>query len=401
MQFNYIARTKKGETQEGTIEASSQDAAINILQQHGLIIIKLEEIKKLSIFLRKIEFFERVKPKDIVIFSRQISTMFESKVPPVTALRTIINQTSNTTLRDALFEIAQDVEAGTSLSQAMSRYPKIFSPFYVNMIRSGEVSGKLQEVFSYLADYIEREYDLASKAKSALIYPIFVIATFIIISVLMLIFVIPQLTAILKESGQKLPLMTQILIGVSDFTRSFWWLLILILLFIIGLGYYYKKTERGQRKLDEIELRLPIFGEIFRKIYLARFSESLHTLIVGGLPIIQALTVVGDIVGNSVYKGIINETIDEVKKGGAISSVFKKYEEIPPMVSQMISIGEETGKLDTILKNISNFYTKEVNYAMGNLVNLIEPIIIIVLAVAVGILVASILMPIYNLARGM
>lgn len=401
MKFQYIARTKSGEIQKGTIEASSKEAAIGILKQHDLIITKLTEAEKVSLLFKRIKLFEKVKPKDIVIFSRQISALFESKVPVVNALRTLVEQTTNPAFKDVIFQISQDVEGGDSLSQAMSRYPNIFSSFYINMVKSGEVSGKLQEIFSYLADYTERGYDLRSKARSAFIYPIFVVATFLIVGILMLVFVIPQLTAILVESGQELPLMTRILISSSNFVISFWWLLLLILIGIIALFIYYKKTKQGQRKLDEIKLRLPIFGGIFQKIYLARFSESLSTLIVGGLPIIQALSVVADIVGNSVYKGIVEETIEAVKKGDTISSVLKKYEEIPPMVYQMVSIGEETGKLDTILKKIANFYTKEVNYSMDNLVNLIEPIIILFLAIAVGFLVASILMPIYNLARGM
>lgn len=387
--------------QSGVVEAASQEAAIIILQRHGLVIVSLESKQRESFFSREIAFLGGVKNKDIVIFSRQLAILFEAQVPIVESFQALIKQTEKQVFKKILSEILNDVEGGTSLSKALSAHKKIFSNFYISMIVSGEASGKLQDIFTYLADYTEQEYYLVSKIKSAMMYPIFIVVAFILAAISMMIFVIPQLSAILEETNQELPLITRVIIGSSHFVQDWIFVLLLIPAAVAVFLWRYLKTPEGQEIKDKVILKIPIIGDLLRKVYLSRFSENLSTLIKGGLPIIQALQVTGDVVGNTVYKKIIGTAIGEIKGGGNISDVLGRYPAaFPQFVTQMSATGEKTGKLAQVLENISRFYQKEVENMTDNLTQLIEPILIVVLGIGVGILVASILMPIYNIASG-
>lgn len=400
--FDYGARTKEGVFQAGTVEAAGYDTAINVLQRHGLIITSLRSQEETSFFKRDIALFQNVKNKDLVIFSRQISTLFEAQVPVVEAFTALIKQTEKAVFRKVLDDILNNVESGMSLSKAFGRHPKVFSNFYINMIKSGEASGKLQVVFNFLAEHTEREYYLAAKIKGAMAYPAFIVAAFIIVAILMMIVVVPQLTAILEETGQELPWVTKLLIASSRFIRQ--WIVFLaptFIVLVVALWRYVKTPEGGEIK-DKILLKLPIIGELLKKVYLARFAENLSTLIKGGLPIIQSLQVTGDVVGNSVYKYIIKNTINEIKGGGNISDVLSNYpESFPRFVSQMVATGERTGKLAQILESVSKFYQREVQNMTDNLTQLIEPVLLVILGAGVGLLLVSILMPIYNIAGSM
>ena len=399
MNFNYKARTSDGVLQSGTVEAISRDAAVSILQRHGLIIVSLESKQQESFFSREITFLGGVKNKDIVIFSRQLAILFEAQVPIVESFHALIKQTEKAFFKKILSEILNDIEGGSSLSKALSAHKKVFSDFYISMIVSGEASGKLQSVFSYLADHTEQEYYLTSKIKSAMMYPIFIIAAFILAAISMMIFVVPQLSAVLEETNQELPFLTKVLIGSSHFIKD--WILVLLLIpAAIGVFLWrYLKTPEGKEMKDKLILKIPIIGGLLRKVYLSRFSENLSTLIKGGLPIIQALQVTGDVVGNTVYKKIVNTAIEEIKGGGNVSDVLSRYPAaFPQFVTQMSATGEKTGKLAQVLENVSRFYQKEVENMTNNLTQLIEPILIVALGIGVGILVAAILMPIYNIA---
>ncbi len=287
------------------------------------------------------------------------------------------------------------------LSKALEKYPRIFSPFFINIIKSGEVSGTLEDVLNYLADYLEKQYYLSSRIKGAMIYPVFILGGFIIIAILMLVMVIPHLADILKEAGQTLPWTTKLIISTSDGLRSFGWLLGLILIaFIGGVVYYVKNYSIGRKIWDTIKLKMPIAGPIFQQFYLSHMSDTLGTLISGGVPILQSLQVAAEVMDNVVLKGIILEAKEEVRVGNTMSSVFEKHEEIPLMVTNMLAVGEQTGSIDMVLKKISSFYTKEVDSTVNSLSQLIEPILIIVLGVGVGILVASVFMPIYSIVGG-
>lgn len=402
MKFNYQARTQEGVVQTGTVEAPSKDVAVETLHRHGLVILEIVEEKPgfgLSLG-GEIAFLSRVKSQDLVIFSRQLAVLFDAQVPLVQALRTLADQ-SPPALKKIVVVVAADVDAGTAFSQALEKFPKVFSYFYVSVVRAGEASGRLQEVLNYLADHEERSYDLNKKVKGALTYPIFIVASLIAVGAVMMIFVVPQLTKVLEESGQELPVMTRLVIAVSDFLRGYWWLGLLIAAGLVAGSSYGLKTQVGRDYWDKIKIKLPIFGNIFKKIYLARFSENLGTLVKGGIPIIQALTITADVVGNAVYKDVIVRAREEVRRGSTINSVFSTDKNIPPMVAQMIMIGEQTGKLDLLLAKIAAFFQKEVDGIMENLTSLIQPILILVLGGAAGVLVAAILMPIYNLSSGL
>ena len=404
--FQYTARTKEGKLESDIAEAPSLEAAISMLQNQQLVIIEIKPFIEaaylnLNILTKQINnLLNRIKSEDIVLFSKQLSILIQAKVPLVQSLRVLTKQTRNPNFAGIINAVANDVDAGMIFSRALSKYPKVFSNFFIQMTRSGEISGRLEETLTYLSDYINKQYLLNSKVKGAMIYPAFILGAFVIVGVVMLIFVIPNITSILVESGQKLPFVTRILIGTSDFTKKWGWIVFIIL----GAMIYFtrasiKKSPEWRYAYDGLKLRFPIFGELLKKIYLARFSETLSTLSSAGIAISQSLEITADVVGNSVYKRIILEADEAVRKGSNISVVFARYPEILPMVTQMISIGEQTGKLDSILKQISAFFTEEVNRAFDNIVNLIEPILIVVLGVGVGILVAAILLPIYNLVN--
>lgn len=399
MEFNYKARTKDGELQNGVIEAVDEGNALESLRNRNLIVVYLSPVSREFVLFRRIPFFEKVPKREIVIFSRQLSTLFESKVPLISAMRTLVKQTSNQSFKEALLVIAQDVDDGMPLSKALAKHAGIFNNFYISMVKTGEVSGKLGEIFSYLADHLEKDYYFESKARSSLIYPAFVFVTFIVIMILMLVFVVPNLTIVLIESGVTLPIATQIIIFLSDAFRGYWWIFLIALIGILGFFSYYRQTKEGRAYFDWLKLKMPILGTLFTKIYLSRFAESLSTLIIGGLPLTQALEVTSDVIGHEIFKDIIFSTVAEVQKGATISSVLKQRSEVPLFVSEMIAVGEESGRLDAVLKNIANFYQKEVDNTLENMTSIIEPVLIVFLGIAVAVLIVAIILPIYNIAQ--
>jgi len=397
MKFNYQARTQEGRVQTGVIEASSKEAAITLLQKYGLYVTFLE-LTKIPFYAKKVEIFQRISRKDVVVFSRQLAIMFKSDVPVIEALQTISDQTKNQNFKEKILKIAEKVEGGTPLSVSLSSYPKIFSPFYTNIIKSGEASGKLSEVFGYLADHLEREYNFYSKAISATIYPAFVFFVFLIILILMVVFVIPQLSQVLGETGRELPNLTKMVITISNFLRRFWWVFILFFLAVGTFLFKFLRTKEGKQAVDKLILKLPLAGEFFKKIYLSRLAENLSTLISSGLPIVRALEITGEIVGNETYKTIILKTLDGVKRGEPISLIFLRYSDFfPPLFIQMTVVGERTGQLDSSLMNIVNFYQNDVERTLDSFIGLLEPILIIGLGGIVAALVISILLPIYRI----
>lgn len=399
--YNYQARTQAGELRVGSVEAPSREAAINLLLKHNLIVVSIEPTAAVPIFARRLKFLERVKAKDIVIFSRQLASLMEARVPLLESLKALIKQTSNRALKEKILQITEDVEGGANLSKAFAKHPKVFSPFYINMVKTGEVSGNLEKSLTYLADYLEKEFHLIGQIKGAFIYPAFILIVFIAAGIMVMTMVIPQLTSVLEEVGQELPLSTKILIAVSNFLRGYWWLLIAVIAGVVVLFFRFKKSKKGLRFIDKSLLKLPVFGKLLKLTCLARFADNLSTLIKGGVPITRALKITADVVGNTVYKELLYEVANKVKGGAGIASVLEKSRAIPPMVSQMVSVGERTGQLDNILKTIAKFYSQEVERIVANLSRLIEPFLILILGGAVAILVASVLLPIYNLAGGM
>ncbi len=398
MKFNYQARTQEGELRVGAIEAATVDIAVASLQRRGLVVVALNpEHEKTFQFGANFSLFERVKQKDIVILSRQMATLFEARVPVVESLKVIISEMENPLMRQEIAGLLDDIQGGAAISQSMARHPRVFNLFYVNMVRSGEESGKLDETFSYLADYIERTYELTTKARNALIYPAFVLFAFVAVIVLMMVVIIPQLTPILLEVGGELPIYTRIVIGVSEFFQNFWILMVVVFGFLGMFLWRYYQTAAGRRAVHRFQIAIPLIGALYQKLYMARLADNLQTLLSGGIPIVRALEITADVVGNEVYKSAILESIEAIKGGSSISSALAQHGEVPILMSQMIRIGEETGRLDHILKSLSRFYKREVDSLVDNLVDLIEPVLILALGGGVGLLVAAILMPIYNI----
>lgn len=401
MQFNYVARDKQGEVHTGTIKAPTQEEAVAVLQANDLIVISCQSIEGIPVWIRQVKFLQKVKNKDLVNFSRQLSILFSAKVSLVVALRALAKQQKSEYFQNIINDISNDVEAGTIFSKALAKYPKIFSSFFINLIKSGEVSGNLENSLNYLADHLEKQYYLQTRLRNALMYPGFIFLGFIVVAILMLVLVIPNLVSILEQSGQELPFTTMLIIWLSDLLRNWGWLILVFLIFAGFLVWRYAHSPKGKRFFDQLKLKLPIFGEVFRKIYISRFSDNLSILIRGGLPILQALQISADVIGNVIFTELVLAAKEEVRIGNPMSSAFEKTKEIPPMVTQMIFTGERTGQLELVLQKVSAFYGREVDNVISTLSTLIEPILIVFLGIGVAVLLGAILMPIYNIASGM
>jgi type IV pilus assembly protein PilC len=401
MLYTYSAITQTGEKTQGTVEAVSTDAAIGLLQKRGLIISKIDAPKKEGgDILANLPFFNRVSNKDVVILSRQMATLFQAQVSALRIFRLIGEQVDNKTLQKCLFDIADDLQGGSSISNALSRHPNVFSNFYVNMVKAGEESGKLDETFNYLADYLDRTYATVSKTKSALVYPAFVILTFFGVMILMFTVIIPKISVMLTQSGQEIPIYTKVILWISGLLIDHGILIAAIILVIGFFVWRYGRTEEGALYFDDLKLKTPYVGNLYRKLYLARIADNLNTMITSGIPILRALEITSSVVDNRIYKNILDNAIVGVKGGASLSTVLSQYPEIPGIMTQMTRVGEETGELGSILKTLAKFYEREVEEAVNTLVSLIEPVMIVVLGIGVGILMASILMPIYNIAGG-
>ncbi len=398
MKFNFQAKNSEGEVREGRIEASNRDEAIMVLQEKGLIPLSLNKEDESADFLHDIEkFWNNVDQQELTIFYRQFATLVEAKVSITVALRAIEEQTENKLLGSVLIEMIGDVEDGMAFSESMTKHPEVFSPLAISMVRAGEISGNLQKSISFIADNTEKAYQLNSKVKSALMYPGFVLSAAVVIGFIVFTVILPKLTRIFDDMNVEIPWYTKLIMNTGNFMQSFWWLVLVLIAGVVASVLYYIKTDSGKEEFDQIKLKLPIIKKMLKYVYISRFSENLSVLLTGGIPIVKALIIVGDIVGNSVYKKIILRAAEEVKTGGVMSSVFSRYEEFPPILGKMIKVGEETGKISDVLNNIAAFYDQEIDRMTKNMTALIEPILIVALGIGVAILVFAILMPIYSI----
>jgi len=398
MLFKYKAIDQDGHEREGTVEAAAQESAVSALQQRNLIISILEPAEKQSVSGIKLTFFSRISNKDVVILSRQIATLFEAQVSALRVFRLLAAEVDSQRLATVLSTVADDIQGGSPISKALARHPKVFSLYYVNMVRAGEESGKLSMTFTYLADYLDRTYDITSKSQNALIYPLFVIGVFVIVMGLMLTLVIPNISAVLLDSGQDIPIYTKVIIGVSNFFVKFG---LIVIIGFIGVGAYlwqFWKTEKGKVVMDSLKISLPYIGDLYQKLYLARICDSFSTMLLSGVSILEALEISASVVGNAAYSGVLASVEQDVKGGSSISDAFARHPEIPNIMVAMTRVGEETGELGKILTTLTKFYAREVTNAVDTLVSLIEPIMIVMLGLGVGILMAAVLLPIYNLA---
>lgn len=402
MKYIYKARSKDGELQVGNIEASSRDAALNILLSHGLFVLSLEESKEGdNIFGRLSGFFERVKSTDLMIFTRQFSTLLGAQVPLSDSLKSLYEQVSNPTLKEVITELSVDVESGLSLSQALSRHPKVFSGFYINLVKSAEITGKLSEVFDFLADYLEKQSILKAKIRNALFYPIFVITLFFVVVVIIVTMVLPQIAPVFEESGADLPFFTTLMISAGVAFNEWWWAIFIALAICAFLVIDYSQSEEGKMVFNDLVLKIPVLKTIFRNLYVSRFAESTRILIKGGLTIPQAIEVSSRTVGNRVYRDALQEAAESVRKGNLLSQSLRRSPYFPPLVAQLITVGESTGQVEKLLEKINNFYQRQVEDTINNLVELIQPALLVFLGVFVAGLFASILIPLYNLTQSL
>lgn len=387
--------------QVGYVEGANREAAANILGGHDLFILSLDAQKQSQFAIGFLNFINRVKRKDLMVFTRQFATMMEAKISLGDSLKTLYAQTNNQILKEAIFEISSDIDAGLSLSQSLERHNNIFSEFYINLVRSAEVTGRVEEAMSFLADYLEKEMGLSSKIRNAMIYPMFILGLFAVVIVILLVFVFPQLEPIFKDAGVKLPFITQVLLGSGNFILEWWWAIVAILgLFGFLLTDYFRSQE-GKVVRDQILVNMPVIGNLFKQIYIARFAEATNILIRGGIPVAQAIEISGHTIDSLLYRDALHNAAEGIRRGELLSQVLAANSHyFPILVSQMVAVGEHTGKLDEMLGRIASFYTKEVDSVITNLVELIQPVIMVVIGVMVGLLFASILLPIYNLAQG-
>ena len=397
MLFKYKAVDEKGVSKEGEIDAANRDMAISGLQRRGLIIVSIkEEGDRKDIFHRSL--FEKVSQKDVVILSRQISTLFAAQVSALKSFTMLASNADNKLLSRKLTQVCDDLQAGVSISGALAKHPDIFSDFYINMVKAGEETGKLDQTFAYLADYLDRQYALTSKTKNALIYPAFVVVTFFVVMILMFVVVIPKLSAIILDSGGEVPFFTKVVIGISNLFVNYGFIMI-ILVILLGIWLWrLSSSEKGKAYLDSARLSIPAVGTLYRKLYLSRIADNMDTMLTSGIPIIRSIDITAEVVGSRVYKNILKDAATGVKSGLSLSAALEKHSEIPGILTQMVKVGEETGSLGPILKTLADFYKREVDDAVDTLVGLIEPVMIVVLGLGVGILLVSVLMPIYNMA---
>ncbi len=398
MLFSYKALDQDGHEREGTVEALSMDSAVATLQRRSLIVSLIQPAEKKSLLELDISIFNKVSNKEVVIMSRQIATLFQAQVSALRIFRLLAAEIDNKALATILTEVADDLQGGSPISKALARHPKVFSSFYVNMVRAGEESGKLSDTFGYLADYLDRSYEVVTKAQNALIYPAFVIGVFFIVMALMLTLVIPQISKILIESGEPIPPYTQVVIFLSNILVHYGFLFVIAIIAIAFFVVRATQTPDGKLVLDSVRLKIPYVGDLFQKLYLSRIADNFSTMLVSGVSVPEAVEITASIVGSATYERILAQTGEDVKAGAPISDSLARHPEIPGIMTAMIKVGEETGELGTILATLAKFYQREVSNAVDTLIDLIEPLMIVMLGLGVGTLLASVLIPIYNLA---
>ena len=396
--YEYQVRDRAGNLVSGQLVGDSEGLVMTKLREMGMTPIEVKKAKaglKMEINLRP----GHVKLKDLAVFSRQFATMVNSGLPILRALAILGDQTENKELQKVLVQVRLDVEQGQSLSGAMDRHRKAFSDLYVAMVKAGETGGVLDNVLLRLADNIEKEVELRRKVKSAMTYPVVVVMLVGLIMSAMLLFVVPQFKSIYAQLGGTLPLPTQILLTASNAVRSYWYV---FALFLFGMSFAfrrYKRTDRGRAQMDAVKLKIPVFGGLFHKTALARFSSTLGMLLRSGVPILQALDIVADTVNNKVISSAVGDVQGAVREGESMAKPLSRHSVFPPMVVQMLAVGEETGAVDTMLDKVAEFYNAEVTASVDALTSLIEPLMIAIVGGAVGAAVIALYMPMFNIVK--
>jgi len=396
--YQYKVRDRSGNLVTGTLVADNERLVLERLREMGYTPLEVGKEKKGLNFEINLK-AQKVKLKEVAVFSRQFATMVNSGLPILRALTILSEQTTNKELAKTLLGVRMDVEQGASLSAAMAKYPKVFNDLYIAMVKSGETGGMLDDVLLRLAAVLEREVHLRQKIKSAMTYPIAVVALVVLIMSAMLLFVVPQFKSIYSQLGGTLPLPTRVLLMMSDAVKKYWYLVILGAVGVSFAFRRYKATANGRAAIDAIKLKVPIFGSLFHKTALSRFASTAGMLLRSGVPILQALDIVSDTVNNQVMAKAIRDVQDAVREGESIAKPLAKHPVFPPMVVQMLAVGEETGQVDTMLDKVATFYDNEVEASVDALTSLIEPLLIAIIGGAVGAAVIALYMPMFNIIK--
>jgi type IV pilus assembly protein PilC len=394
--YNYRVRDRQGKVVTGTLDGDSEQLILARLREMGYTPVQVAQKREgmsREITLRP----GHVKRKELAVFTRQFATMVNSGLPILRALAILADQTESKALAKVVTEVRTEIEQGSSLSAAMAKHPKAFNELYVAMVRSGETGGVLDAVLLRLADAIERDVALRQRIRSAMTYPVVVVIFVTLIMMAMLLFIVPQFKNIYAQLGGTLPIPTRILLGVSDAVRHYW--------YMVGLGIAgsvfafrrYKKTERGRMRIDALKIKVPIFGPLFHKVALSRFASTLSVLLRSGVPILQSLDIVSETVNNRVISKAISDVQASVKEGESIARPLARHAVFPPMVVQMLAVGEETGGVDVMLEKVAQFYDNEVTAAVDALTSIIEPVLIAIVGACVGMAVIALYLPMFNL----
>ena len=393
--FLYKAKSKEGNVIKGKVEGSNKTLAIRTLSQMDLIVYEVEPVN--DILNKDISIGKPLKQKDFVVFLRQFATLIEAGILLVNAIDLLAQQTESVALKEALVGISEDVKEGKLLSESMDLYPALFPKLLVQMIKSGEVGGNLQEVLDRMATYYEKQYNLKQKISSALTYPIVVSIFAIVVTIFLLVGIVPIFGDMYASMGEELPFITQMVLGLSAAIQKFWWIFAFIIMGLFYVLQQMRKKDSGVYFLDNLSLKLPVVGSFIQKAVLARMTQTLSSLLNSSVPILQAIDVTSDVVGNKVVEDVLQDARKSLERGESLAKPMEESWVFPPLIIQMIHIGEESGALDEMLLKVANIYEQEVNEASDKLQSLIEPILIIFLAVIVGFIVLSIVVPMFGL----
>lgn len=393
--FNYLAKNQHAETIKGKVEAQNLSQAAAVLRSRNLLVIKLDAESN-TLFAQFSSLLSGVKQDEIVALTRQLSTMVTAGLSLTQSL-SILQQQTKPAMAALIDKLLQDVEGGTTFAKALERHPKQFSRVYIQLVRAGETAGVLDQVLMRLSENMEKNKEFRAKTQGALIYPVIVMVAMLAVSAIMMIFVVPKLTEMYKDFGADLPVVTQILIDTSNFFVNYWWLIGGVLGVAGVFTYRWYKTPAGERQITKWLLKLPLYGELRKKVILTEFSRTLSLLLTAGISLLQALEVSSDAITLILYRDALIQSYNRVEKGVPLAKTLQDKDLFPPILTQMVAVGEETGKLDEVLMKISNYFQSESEQAIKNLTTALEPMIMIVLGLGVGFMVFAIVMPIYTL----
>ncbi|MCF8009130.1 MAG: type II secretion system F family protein [Halanaerobiales bacterium] len=395
--FEYEVRSQNGQKIEGTLEAENETMLASNLRKKGYYILNIKK-KREGLNLNNIlNFNKKVKLNDLAVFSRQFSAMINSGISIIDALDILRDQIDHPTLKKTVIAVTEDIETGSDLSESLSKHPDVFPELFVQMVRAGETGGIIGDVLDKVADHYEKQDELQGKVKSALYYPITIMVIALLVVIFLLTNVVPTFVTMFGDLGAELPLPTKILIGLSSFMQSYWWLVALVLLALFFFFRNYRKTPNGRLRTDSFILKIPKVGEMMKKIYLSRFSSTLSVLLSSGVDLLAGLSIVEGVVGNRLYGQALTEARIKVREGATLSDPLEKRAEFPKLLVHMIKVGEETGAMSGMLDKVAMFYDREVDRSVEGVVSIIEPVIIVFLALVVGFVVISIVMPMFDM----